>query len=74
MNLDPDKIIEAAKALVRAQWEFRCGPNAYRDSTAEWACQTEADLYEALTGQRDLTKAGRVLGKGIIKGRKPLKG
>lgn len=42
---------------IRAEWQFRCGPRAYKDWTQEWfenACDT---LRLVATGSKDLNQA-----------------
>lgn len=52
---------QAAAAWVRAEWEFRCGPNAYRAGTQDWLNKAERKLRRALTGFGDLEAAYAVL-------------
>lgn len=53
----------AAEALVRAEWEFRCGLIAYHLNTQEWYEDAAEGLRRALTGEKDLGVAGERLGK-----------
>lgn len=57
------QVCRAVRAWIRAEYEFRCGQQAYCGDTGEWFNQASNELRRALTGKSDLGKAGVVLGK-----------
>lgn len=54
-------IEQALEAWLRAEWLFRCGPNAYDQQTADWYEQATENLRQAAFGVGDLHKAYRSL-------------
>ena len=48
---------QAVANWVRAEWNFRLGPKAYRGDTQEMLLEAEKQLRQALTGKRPLDKA-----------------
>lgn len=67
MKPNLDELLEAAQAVVRAEWEFRVGPRAYKGETNAWFEDSMNVLREVLTGETDLNAAGIILGKGKAK-------
>lgn len=53
----------AVIAAVKAEWEFRCGSQAYSATAANWHENALADLRRIVTGETDLSRAGAALGK-----------
>lgn len=53
---------EAIAAWVRAEYHFRCGPNAYQGPEGEALWRSETKLRRALTGKGDLAAAFARLG------------
>lgn len=62
-NAHNERVKTAAEAFIRAEWEFRCGLIAYHGNTQEWYEDAADALREAVTGNKDLAKAGETLGK-----------
>lgn len=59
---NPNKLIEAVSALVRAEYFFRCGPNCFQLAEAEAFEKAQRKLRRALTGTGDLAAAFAALG------------
>lgn len=51
------KLEQAVAEWIRAEWEFRCGVQAYQGNTPDWLSKTERRLRRALTGKGDLDEA-----------------
>lgn len=60
---NPDNLLEVAEAVIRAEWEFRCGSRSYKLDTQAWFEDSMYRLREVVTGEPDLGAAGIVLGK-----------
>ena len=67
------RLRKAAEAWVRAEWHFRCGPNAFQEREAVWYCDATDELRQVLTGEIDLDVAAKSLGVRIKPERKRLK-
>lgn len=58
---------QSVEALIRAEWQFRCGPNAYKGKTQDWFEGAMDSLRLEATGHSELDKSGKVLGCGMKK-------
>jgi hypothetical protein len=62
-----DEIVKAAYAVIRAEWQFRCGPNAYKGKTQRWFEDAMEHLRLVSTTYSELGRAGKSLGCGMKK-------
>lgn len=61
-DVDGRALIEAVRAWVRAEYQFRLGPSAYQKPTDEWIVAAEDELRRLVTGQPELYRAAKILG------------
>lgn len=56
---------DAVIVSIRAEWEFRCGPQAYSAVAAKRYEDANAEVRRLVTDETDVTLAGAALGKRI---------
>ncbi len=62
MNQKKSKLRSRAEAWVRAEFQFRCGPQAYQDEPTRWFMRAERQLRRAISGCADLREANKAIG------------
>lgn len=59
------KLSKAIERWIRAEYEFRLGPQAYRDTPTKWYLEAEDTLRKALTGCKSLRDAAKAVGVSV---------
>jgi len=57
-----ERVVNAVKLWIRAEYQFRLGNQAYSDETTKWYLRAERRLRRIAAGSSDLEKAAKSIG------------